>query len=74
MALEEAKIWNYIYHQSFSNQEMQDYYEQGGLEAIFANMEANDIYGSLTDEDKVKLNLLSIEQYIDCLLYTSRCV
>ncbi len=65
MALEEAKIWNYIYHQSFSNQEMQDYYEQGGLEAIFANMDANDIYGSLTDEDKAKLNLLSIEQYIE---------
>ena len=61
----EAKILRYILQQPFSNTEMQDYYEQGGLEAIFANMDANDIYGSLTDEDKVKLNLLSIHKYVE---------
>ncbi len=61
----EAKIFQYILQQPFSNPEMQYYYEQGGISAIFENMDANDIYGVLTDEDKVKLNLLSIQKYVE---------
>ncbi len=61
----ETKVLNYILHEPFSNAEMQDYYEQGGISAIFENMDANDIYGFLTDEDKVKLGLLSIKKYME---------
>ena len=62
-AILEEKIERYINQIPFSNSEMQEYYEQGGITCIFENMDANEIYGCLTDEDKVKLKLISIQEY-----------
>lgn len=60
----EIKMLDYAYKMPFSKIDMQNYYQQGGLNAIHENMDANDIYESLTNEDQLKLGLISEEQYI----------
>lgn len=62
-AILEEKIERYIKQMPFSKPKMQEYYEQGGISCIYENMDANEIYSSLTDEDKVKLKLISIQEY-----------
>ena len=43
---------------------MEEYFNTGGLPSIFENMSADTIYGETTDADKVKLGILSLDEYI----------
>ena len=55
---------DWAYKRQFSNPIMQHFYELYGINGIFENMAANDIYGFLTDEDQLKLGLINEQEYI----------
>ncbi len=60
----EVKMLDWAYKRQFSNPIMQHFYELYGINGIFENMAANDIYGFLTDEDQLKLGLINEQEYI----------
>ena len=64
LEMKQFALMEKIQRKPFSIPEMEEYFNTGGLPSIFENMSADTIYGETTDADKVKLGILSLDEYI----------
>ena len=62
--LKKEMIMDYIRYRSLENQNLERYYNEGGLESVMENMSADELYGMLSDEDKVATGLMNIDEYM----------
>lgn len=80
MTMKEAKNYTDLefYHleeqikmQDFNNRVLEEIYSRGGLEAVFKEMDTNDIYNS-TPEDLLRIGIYDMNHYMEIKNNTSR--